>query len=116
VVSLVLSALLMLATGLVAALVTLAPATASAGLPDVAIHATTTPMTNGANSAITVTASCPSGSTLVGGGAFLRKIPPDTTTPGNGLKLNGSISSDASGNPVTDNASTPSSWVRARLG
>lgn len=110
-VSLVLSALLVLATGLVAGLATLAPATASAGLPDVAIHAATAPMTNAANSAIKVTATCPAGSTLVGGGAFLRKIPPDTTAPGNGLKLNGSISADASGNPLTDNASTPSSWT-----
>ncbi|MBW0009303.1 MAG: hypothetical protein JO063_04145, partial [Pseudonocardiales bacterium] len=112
--SLVISTLMVIAAGVVT--VTLGPvaanaATASPGLPDVTIHTTTTPMTNAAGTAINVTANCPSGTTLFGGGAFLGKIPPDTTTPGNGLKLNGTIPSDAAGNPVTDGAPTPSNWT-----
>jgi hypothetical protein len=114
VVALTVSGLLMLAAGattLALGSASANAATTSPGLPDVTVHATTTPMTNAAATAINVTASCPSGTTLVGGGAFLQKIPPDTTVPGNGLKLNGTVPSDASGNPVTNNASTPSNWT-----
>jgi hypothetical protein len=112
VVSVVTSALMVLATGVVTA-ATANAATDSPGLPDVTIHATTTPLPNGASggTATNVTANCPSGSTLFGGGAFLRKISSAADTPGNGLKLNGTMPSDASGNPVADNASTPSNWT-----
>jgi len=114
VVSLVSSALMVLATAVVMLALpsaTADAATASPGLPDVTIHATTTPMTNGGGSAINVTAACPSGSTLFGGGAFLDRSSSAANTPSNGLKLNGTIPSDASGNPVTDGASTPSNWT-----
>ena len=110
-VALTASGMLMLATGVVTLTLGPAPAHADPGLPDVTVHTTTTPMTNAAATAINVTASCPSDTTLVGGGAFLQKIPPDTTVPGNGLKINGTVPSDASGNPVTNNASTPSNWT-----
>lgn len=113
VVSLVVSALMMLAT-LVVGLTTVAPLpahadTASPGLPDVTIQTAAVPMTNAANSATNATAGCPSG-TLVGGGAFLQRTA-DANPPNNGLKLNGSIPSDPAGNPVTNNASTPSNWT-----
>jgi hypothetical protein len=114
VVSLVASVLMVLATGVgTLALVTDAAsaAPASAGLPDVTIRATTTPMTNAAATAINVTANCPSGSTLVGGGAFLRRSSSAADIPGNGLKLNGTIPSDSAGNPATDGSPTPSSWT-----
>ncbi|HYZ38931.1 MAG TPA: hypothetical protein VE673_19835, partial [Pseudonocardiaceae bacterium] len=112
-ISLVISALLVLATGVVT--LALGPAsataaTASPGLPDVTIQTATVPMTNLASSATNATASCPSG-TLVGGGAFVGKVPPSTATPTNGLKLNGTIPSDAAGNPVANGATTPSNWT-----
>ena len=109
------SALMVVATGV--ATLALAPAianaagTASPGLPDVTIHATTASMTNGSGSAVNVTTACPSGSTLFGGGAFLQRSSSAADTPSNGLKLNGTIPSDASGNPVVDGASTPSNWT-----
>ncbi|HKS52654.1 MAG TPA: hypothetical protein VJS67_12370, partial [Pseudonocardiaceae bacterium] len=111
VVSLVGSALMVLATGTMALTLPSAVADADPGLPDVTIHSTTTPMTNGAGTAINVIASCPSGSTLFGGGAFERRISSASELPGNGLKLNGTIPSDSSGNPVTDGATTPSNWT-----
>jgi hypothetical protein len=114
VVSLVVSALLMLAT-LVVGLTTVAPVpahadTASPGLPDVTIQTAAVPMTNAPASATNATAGCPSG-TLVGGGAFVGQTPPSTATPNNGLKLNGTIPSDAAGNPVPNGATTPSNWT-----
>ncbi|MBV8993595.1 MAG: hypothetical protein JO287_07820 [Pseudonocardiales bacterium] len=111
VVSLVCSALMVLATGMMALTLPLAVADADPGLPDVTIHSTTTPMTNAAATAINVIAACPSGSTLFGGGAFERRITSASDVPGNGLKLNGTIPSDSSGNPVADGATTPSNWT-----
>ena len=75
------------------------------------VAAATIPLPNGAmgGTATSVTATCSGGRVMVGGGALIRRI--DGTTPGNGLKLNGTMPSDASSNPVADGATDPSSWT-----
>ena len=85
-------------------------ADAVGGLPTIVVAAPpAVAMTGTASSAINVVATCPGGSTLVGGGSFLSRI--NGTTPGNGLKLNGSVPSDASGNPSVSTTTTPGSWT-----
>jgi hypothetical protein len=105
VLSLVVSALMMLGTGLVTLTVVPATATAAPGttylaaptptptgvLPDVTVHATTAPMTNlTTHTGVTRTASCPTGSLVVGGGGYLRNATDPSTVPTNGLVLGGS--------------------------
>jgi hypothetical protein len=100
VVSLTVSALLVLATGVVT--LTLGPASASAsvvpnpvaemldsGLPTVTVHASAAAMTNlNSHTGVTRTASCPTG-TLVGGGGYVRNAANPATLPTNttGLDL-----------------------------
>ena len=105
-------ALTVLATGVVTLTLGPAPAHADPGLPDVTVHTTTVPMPNlTAGTATNATATCPSGTTLVGGGSFLQRSSAASDTPGNGLKLNGTLPSDAAGNPAPANAATPASWA-----
>jgi hypothetical protein len=118
VVSLVISALMVLATGV--ATLALAPATANAaataspGLPDVTVHATTAPMTNQTpHTGITRTASCPTGS-FVGGGGYMRNAADPSTVPTPGLVLGGTNPSTGASpvdQPVVDGAINPSSWM-----
>ena len=68
------------------------------------------PMGNTAGSATSATTQCPSGTTLVGGGIEVGRAA-DTNTPGNGLKVNGTMPSDAGGNPVASGATDPASWT-----
>ncbi|HEX4100800.1 MAG TPA: hypothetical protein VHY21_09700 [Pseudonocardiaceae bacterium] len=124
VVSLALSALMVLATGLVTLAVV--PGTASAapnrgtafvvtsGLPDVTVHATTAPMTNPAHTGVTQTASCPTGSLVLGGGGYLRNATNPSTLPTNGLVLGGTNPSTGASpvdQPVADGTLDPSSWM-----
>jgi hypothetical protein len=67
-------------------------------------------MANTAASATSATAACPSGTVLVGGGIQIGRAT-DTATPGNGLKVNGSVPSDAGGNPVANGAADPAFWT-----
>src|SRR3989475_2789820 len=68
------------------------------------------PMGNTAGSATSATTQCPSGTTLIGGGTEVGRAA-DTATPGNGLKVNGTMPSDASGNPVANGATDPAFWT-----
>jgi TolB protein len=127
VLSLVISALMMLATGLVTLAVVPATATAAPGityiaaptptptgvLPDVTVHSTTAPMTNPAHTGVTRTANCPTGS-LVGGGGYLRNATNPSTLPTNGLVLGGTNPSTGASpvdQPVADAATDPSNWM-----
>jgi hypothetical protein len=69
-------------------------------------------MINTAASATNAVASCPAGTKLVGGGIRVgRASPTDTTTPTNGLKINGTYPSDATATPVADHAVNSRSWT-----
>ncbi|MGH3670606.1 MAG: hypothetical protein ACRDSH_08205, partial [Pseudonocardiaceae bacterium] len=116
-VTLTISALMALATGVVT--LSVVPATASAapvsaGLPDVTVRSTTAPMTNlTSHTGVTRTAGCPTGS-LVGGGGYLRNATDPATLPTNGLVLGGSnpsIGASPVDQPVADGAVNPSSWM-----
>jgi hypothetical protein len=58
-------------------------------------------------------AGCPTGTKLVGGGIQVGKTPPATTTPTNGLKVNGTYPSGAGAIPVTNSAVNPRFWTAA---
>jgi hypothetical protein len=89
-VSLVIAALLVVATGVVTLALGPAPATADPNLPDVTVHVTTAPMTNlTLHTGVTRTPSCPTGSLVVGGGGYLRNASNPATAPTNGLVLGG---------------------------
>jgi phosphodiesterase/alkaline phosphatase D-like protein len=68
-------------------------------------------MTNGSASAVNVTATCPVGSTLVGGGTFQRRLASAAEVPNNGLKVNGTIPSAADGTPAASDSTNPRSWT-----
>jgi hypothetical protein len=124
-VSLVTSALMVLATGVV--MLALGPAAATAapnpvaadvvnnGLPDVTVHVTTAPMTNlTTHTGVTRTASCPTGSLVVGGGGYLRNAADPSTVPTNGLVLGGTNPSTGASpvdQPVANGATNPSNWM-----
>src|SRR5262245_9911562 len=74
-----------------------------------AITADSGPLTNGADTGVPVTAACGPGTHLVGGGSFLYRL--NGTQPGNGLKLNGSMASDATGAALPDGTANPSRWT-----
>jgi hypothetical protein len=125
---LVISALMVLATGLVT--VAAVPATAapaitpitaadstavpSGVLPDVMVHSTTAPLANfGSHRGVTQTASCLTG-TLVGGGGYLRNATDPSILPTNGLVLGGTNPSTGASpvdQPVTNGAMNSSSWM-----
>jgi hypothetical protein len=71
----------------------------------VVVNSTNGPI--GTDTFATVTASCPTGDRLLGGGA--------RTTPASvgSLKIEGSFPSDSSGNPSADGATNPTSWTAA---
>ena len=123
-VSLVISALLVLATGVVTLALGPAPATAapnpvaqvlSSGLPGVSVHVSTAPMTNlTTHTGVTQTASCPTGSLVVGGGGYLRNASNPATAPNNGLVLGGTNPSTGASpvdQPVANGATNPSNWM-----
>jgi hypothetical protein len=124
VISLVVSALLVLATGVVTLALGPAAATAASnpvadevtdGLPDVTVHVTTAAMTNlTAHTGVTRTASCPAGSLAVGGGGYLRNATDPTTVPNNGLVLGGTNPSTGASpvdQPVANGATNLSNWM-----
>jgi hypothetical protein len=122
-VSLVMSVLMALATGVT--MVALDPAATAApnpvaadvvnsSVPTVTVHSTTAPLTNVTpHTGVTQTASCPTG-TLVGGGGYLRNAMDPSTLPTNGLVLGGTNPSTGASpvdQPVVDGATNPSSWM-----
>ncbi len=123
-VSLVISALLVLATGVV--MVALGPAPASAapnplaqdvpsGLPMVTVEATSAPMNNTtSHTGVTQTASCPTGTTMVGGGGYVRNATNPATVPTNGLVLGGTNPSTGASpvdQPAANGTTDPSHWM-----
>ena len=70
----------------------------------------TQPMGATAASATNATARCPAGTVLLGGGIQVGRAA-DTAIPNNGLKVNGTMPSDSSGNPVAGGATDPSFWT-----
>lgn len=111
---------LLLAFGASLATLTLAVGPAMAGAAPPAPSLTTqvvavsVPMTNTPASVTNAVAGCPAGTKLVGGGIRLgRANPADTTTPTNGLKVNGTYPSDASATPVANLAINPRFWTAA---
>jgi len=119
------SALLVLATGVVtlavgptAALAApnpIAAEDATNGLPDVTVHVTTAAMTNlTTHTGVTRTASCPTGSLVVGGGGYLRNATNPATVPTNGLVLGGTNPSTGASpvdQPEPNGATNPSNWM-----
>ena len=83
------------------------PASAAVGTQ---VASVSQPMGNAAGTATNAVAQCPGASVLVGGGIRLGRAT-DTATPGNGLKVNGTIPSDSGGNPVANGAADPSFWT-----
>jgi Bacterial Ig-like domain (group 3) len=123
-VSLVISALLVLATGV--ATVALAPTPANAattplaldlpsGLPTVTVEATSAPMNNTtSHTGVTQTASCPTGTTMVGGGGYVRNAANPATVPTNGLVLGGTNPSTGASpvdQPAPNGTTNPSHWM-----
>ncbi|HWD08578.1 MAG TPA: DUF11 domain-containing protein, partial [Actinomycetota bacterium] len=98
--------LVMVATG---SLVFLGTGTATAATLSTQVTTATVPMADAAGTATNAVASCAAG-TLVGGGISLGRVS-DTATPNNGLKVNGTMPSDASGNPATNASTDPASWT-----
>ena len=91
-----------------------APSLPSVPLLTTHVAAVSAPMTNTPASVTNAVAKCPVGTKLVGGGIRVGKVSPtDTTTPTNGLKVNGTYPSDASATPVANHAIDPSFWTAA---
>src|ERR1700704_3815524 len=67
-------------------------------------------MGNAAGTATNAVAQCPSGTVLIGGGIHAGRAA-DSATPGNGLKVNGTMPSDSAGNPVANGATDPANWA-----
>lgn len=92
-------------------------APAAQALPAIAVHTVTGPVTAQQASETPVTASCPSGSVLTGGGihAFYSGPPPDPATnpyePINGLIMRGTTPSDAAGQPSASGATDVAAWT-----
>ena len=108
------AAIAALAAGL-AALAAGACGVALAALPSVTVDAVTVPLADvGAHRGVTVTAACPAGSRLVGGGSYLRRISDPAVLPTNGLVLGGTTPSTGSSPvdlSVADGAVDPASWL-----
>ena len=83
------------------------PASAAVGIQ---VASVSQPMGNAAGTATNAVAQCPAGTVLVGGGIHLGRAT-DTATPGDGLKVNGTVPSDSGGNPVANGAADPSFWT-----
>ena len=78
------------------------------------VAAVSAPMTNTPASATNAVTQCPVGTKLLGGGIRVGKASPtDTTTPTNGLKVNGTYPSDVSATPLAHHAIDPSFWTAA---
>jgi hypothetical protein len=100
---------LVFAAGLVLSLALYA-STGTAAAPSVAIVTANTAMTATTNfSTAHATASCPSGSTLVGGGDELTRG--GSPVPNDGAVTLGLVPSDSSGTPVAGGTTTPSNWT-----
>jgi uncharacterized repeat protein (TIGR01451 family) len=99
-------ALSMIATCVVVGLALAPPASAAVGTQ---VASVSQPMGNTPGTATNAVAQCPAGTVLVGGGIRLGRAT-DTATPGNGLKVNGTIPSDSLGNPVANGATDPAFW------
>jgi hypothetical protein len=88
---------------------------ANSALLDVTVHVTSAPMTNmTTHTGVTRTASCPTGTVMVGGGGYLRNATKPTTPPNNGLVLGGTNPSTGASpvdQPVTDGVTNPSNWM-----
>jgi uncharacterized repeat protein (TIGR01451 family) len=86
----------------------------AAALPAVQVSEVTTPLTSTtAHTGVTVTAPCPSGSTMVGGGSYLRNATDPSTLPTNGLVLGGQSPSTGTtpvDEGVADGTTNPSNW------
>jgi uncharacterized repeat protein (TIGR01451 family) len=92
-----------------------APASARAALPSVGVDVATVPLADiGQHRGVTVTATCPGGSRLVGGGGYLRRTSDPTVAPTNGLVLGGTTASTGA-SPVDlaarDGTVDPASWT-----
>src|SRR5207253_4822534 len=92
---------------MVVALALAPPASAAVGIQ---VASVSQPMGNAAGTATNAVAQCPAGSVLVGDGIHLGRAT-DTATPGDGLKVNGTVPSDSGGNPVANGAADPSFWT-----
>jgi uncharacterized repeat protein (TIGR01451 family) len=69
-------------------------------------------MTNAAATTTNAVVPCPAGAVVSGGGIVLgRADPTDPTIPANGLKVNGSMPSDAAGNGAPSGAVDPTVWT-----
>ena len=88
---------------------------ARAALPAISVDAVTVPLANiGAHRGVTLTATCPAGSRLVGGGSYLRRISDPAALPTNGLVLGGTMLSTGSSPvdlAVADGTADPASWM-----
>ncbi len=88
---------------------------AFAALPSVAVDAVTVPLADiGSHRGVTVTAACPAGSRLVGGGSYLRRVSDPAALPTNGLVLGATTPSTGSSPvdlSVADGALDPASWM-----
>ena len=93
----------------VCAMVWLAVPAEAAGL-STQVATASQPMGNAPGTATSATVPCPSGTVLIGGGIDVGRAT-DTATPGNGLKVNGTMPSDAGGNPVANGATDPAFWT-----
>jgi hypothetical protein len=89
----------------------LAPATAQAATPSVSIVTTTTAMTSTTTfTAANAIATCPDGTTLVGGGDELT-TGPTVPVSNNGTVTLGVNPSNGSGTPVSNGTTDPSAWT-----
>jgi hypothetical protein len=70
----------------------------------------TQPMGNTPGTATSATVPCPSGTVLIGGGIQIGRAA-DAATPGNGLKVNGTMPSDSAGTAVANGATDPAFWT-----
>jgi len=103
-----------MAAASVGALACAVPA-AAAALPSIAVDVTTVPLADiGAHRGVTVTAACPAGARLVGGGSWLRRVSDPDALPTNGLVLGGTTTSTGASPvdlSVADGAADPASWM-----
>jgi len=83
----------------------------AASLPGIRVAAASAPMTSESATATTITAACPPGSRLVGGGMWTgRADPADPAVPINGLRAKGTYPSDGAGSPLSSSTTDLGSW------
>jgi hypothetical protein len=75
----------------------------------VQVHVTQADMTNQAASETPAVATCPRGSTLVGGGILQDKL--NGQLPTNGLRIHGTAPATASGAPAASGSHDPTDWL-----